>query len=93
MIREDLYPVAQKAIQFLVIEGRTMAYEIAPHKRIASLLDGVEYLVGMLHEPRECTTDFQSYLDGTTARFGARHYYQESVAQLGEPVSSESTTN
>jgi hypothetical protein len=93
MIREDLYPAAQKAIQFLVIQGRAMAYENAPQKRIASLLDDVEYLIGMLYEPSECTTDFQRYLDGTTSRFGARHYYQEFVAQLGEPVSSESTTN
>lgn len=70
MISNENYPAAHKAIHELVIGGRAMGYENGSPARIARLLDGVEYLIGMLYDEQESTEWFSQYLQGITDEFG-----------------------
>jgi hypothetical protein len=54
MIDPDMLGKAIRAVQQVIIEGRRMAYDKAPHDRIAALLDHGEYLPGSsLSQPIE----------------------------------------
>jgi hypothetical protein len=68
MISEEKRTNAIKAIQSVVIKARLLAYEGADHKKIASILDSTEYLVGMLYDARDMTATFRAVVD-----FATRH--------------------
>jgi hypothetical protein len=62
MIAKEKEMAAMKALQFVIIHGRAMAYEKADHSKIADLMDRAEYLAGMLYEERDMTTTFRKNL-------------------------------
>jgi hypothetical protein len=61
---------AYKALQQLIICGRTMAHEGADHSAIADLMDTTEYLAAMLYDPRDMTAAFRANLVELTKLHG-----------------------
>jgi hypothetical protein len=59
---------AVKALQAIIIRGRSMAYEKLDHKKIADLLDDAEYLAGLICEEEDRTNAFRSYLAETAVK-------------------------
>jgi hypothetical protein len=62
MITKNKEIAAVKALQALIIRGRTMAYEKADYARIADLLDASEYLASFISDKRDMTTTFRENL-------------------------------
>ncbi|NOX59056.1 MAG: hypothetical protein GXP29_09395 [Planctomycetes bacterium] len=59
MIANDRREGALRAIQFGIAQARLLAYERESHKRIASFLDELDYLIAMLLEESEQTAMFE----------------------------------
>lgn len=70
MVAPEKINSALKAIQHLVILARKMAYDKEDHARIAALLDGTEYLPGLMLEEEDRTEAFREYLAGIADQFG-----------------------
>ena len=62
MIAKDKEVAAMKALQAVLIRGRTMGYTKDDHAKIADLLDVAEYLAGMLYEQPDTTEIFRENL-------------------------------
>jgi len=62
MIAEEKKVAAIKALQAVIIRGRTVAYEKADHAKIADLMDRAEYLAALLYDPRDMTVAFRENL-------------------------------
>lgn len=62
MIAKDKEVAAIKALQSVLIRGRTMAYAKDDHTKTADLLDVAEYLAGMLYEQQDMTETFRENL-------------------------------
>lgn len=62
MIAKDKEAAAMKALQAVLIRGRTMAYAKDDHAKIADLLDTAEYLAGMFFEQEDMTKTFRENL-------------------------------
>jgi hypothetical protein len=62
MIAKSKEIAAIKALQNVLIRGRTMAYEKAEHAKIADLLDTAEYLAALIHDKEDMTTAFRENL-------------------------------
>ncbi len=60
---------AFRAIQGILIAGRSMAHRGDPHARIAALLDHGEYLPGLVLEAEDRTSTFDEYLAGIAQDF------------------------
>jgi hypothetical protein len=58
---EKLLP-AMRAIQYVCIRTRKLAYDETEHATIADVMDRAEYLVGLLCMPDECTDEFRKNL-------------------------------
>ena len=69
MIAKDKEVAAMKALQAVLIRGRTMAYAKDDYAKIVDLLDAPEYLAGMLYEQRDMTETFRemSFCSGKPA--------------------------
>jgi len=70
MVKPDKMQGALKVIQCLIILVRKMAYEKADHDKIASLLDDVEHLPGLLLAEKDCTDEFRKYICGIVEQNG-----------------------
>ncbi len=77
MIRPDKLEQAIRAIQQVIIRGRTMAYEAEPHKRIANLLDDAEYLPGLILIPEDRTEAFSRHLQAISEEYQLRGVFIE----------------
>jgi hypothetical protein len=62
MIAKNKDVAAMKALQDVIIRGRTMAYEKADHAKIADLLDTAEYLAALIYDKKDMTTVFRENL-------------------------------
>lgn len=62
MIDKNREVAALKALQNVIIRGRTMAYEKADHAQIADLLDTAEYLAALIYDREDMTTAFRENL-------------------------------
>ncbi len=62
MIRKEKEVAAIKALQEVIIRGRTMAYEKADHAKIAELMDRAEYLAALLYDKEDMTAPFRANL-------------------------------
>lgn len=62
MITKSKEVAAVKALQDVIIRGRTMAYEKADHAKIADLLDTAEYLAALIYDKEDMTTTFRENL-------------------------------
>jgi hypothetical protein len=62
MIAKEKEVTAIKALQQVIIRGRTMACEKAEHARIADLMDRAEYLVALLYDKEDMTATFRANL-------------------------------
>lgn len=69
MIAREKEIAAIKALQSVIIRGRTMAHEGADHRKIADLLDRAEYLAALIYRPADMTDEFREYL----AEFASIH--------------------
>lgn len=69
MIQAEMLGKAIRAVQHVIIQGRRMAYDRAPHERIATLLDHGEYLPALLLDPTDQTVTFRDYLMGIVEDF------------------------
>ena len=58
-----------KALQFVLVRGRAMAYEKEDYKKIASLLDTAEYLVALIYDTEDMTDTFRSNLKDLAERY------------------------
>lgn len=63
MISSDKQTSAIRVIQQLVIFGRKMAYDKISHKEIATLLDDLEYLPGLMLKEEDTTDEFRKYIE------------------------------
>lgn len=57
-------------IQRLIIHARTMAYAKEDHRKIAALLDDIEYLPGLLNSAGDETETFRKYVAGIAEYYG-----------------------
>jgi len=62
MITKNKDIAAVKALQDVIIRGRTMAYEKADYAQIADLLDAAEYLAALIYDKRDMTATFRENL-------------------------------
>jgi hypothetical protein len=62
MITKSKEVAAIKALQNVIIRGRTMAYEKADHAKIADLLDVAEYLAALIYDREDMTATFRENL-------------------------------
>ncbi len=69
MIDSNKLHSAIKAIQDLIIEARNLAYLNQPTEKIADLLDGVEYLPGLILLQEDKTEWFESYLEEICTKY------------------------
>lgn len=63
MIESNKQKKAIQAIQDLIIEARSLAYNKADHLRLAEFLDSIEYLPGLIIEEKDNTGLFEQYLN------------------------------
>ncbi|MFO0697508.1 MAG: hypothetical protein U0230_28275 [Polyangiales bacterium] len=68
MIRADEHRQALRAINYVLVYARLMAYEQASHQDLAYVLDIAEYLPMLMLEERDCTSRFRDQLEGLAAR-------------------------
>jgi len=62
MIAKNKELAALKALQDVIIRGRTMAYEKADYGKIADLLDTAEYLAALMYDKDNMTNVFRENL-------------------------------
>jgi hypothetical protein len=62
MIAKEKEVAALKALQHVIIRGRTIAYEKADHAKIADLMDRAEYLAALLYDKEDMTKAFRANL-------------------------------
>lgn len=62
MIAKDKEKAAMKALQAVIIRGRTMTYAKADHANIADLMDRAEYLSALLYDKEDMTATFRENL-------------------------------
>lgn len=62
-----------KAVHWIIIYARMMAYEKAAHDRIAGILDHAEYLLTLIFSDDDQTDWFREYLEGTATRYQCMH--------------------
>lgn len=80
MIRPDKLEQAIRAVQQVIIRGRTMAYEAESHRRIASLLDDAEYLPGLILAPEDRTEAFSPHLQVIAEEYRCEVHLQSLAA-------------
>ena len=87
MIRSDKFEQAVRAIQHVIIRGRTMAYQAEPAARIAELLDHAEYLPQLILAAEDRTEIFADYLKMISEQYQCRYIFTEySRAEAGAPT-------
>ena len=62
MIAKGKEIAAFKALQAVLVQGRTMAYHKENHSRIENLLDRAEYLVALIYDHEDMTATFRENL-------------------------------
>ena len=62
MIAKDKEVAAFKALQAVLVRGRTMAFHKEDYGKIENLLDRAEYLVGLIYRKEDITTMFRNNL-------------------------------
>jgi hypothetical protein len=62
MIAKNKELAAIKALQNVIIRGRTMAYEKIDYSKIADLLDTAEYLAALIFDKEDMTATFRENL-------------------------------
>ena len=62
MIEDRKQKKAIQAIQDLIIEARSLAYQNFPNKKLAEFLDGIEYLPALIIEEKDNTDLFERFL-------------------------------
>lgn len=85
MIDPNLREPAIRALHDLLIDARNFAYEGAKDKKIATLLDYMDYLFHLLEEPEDRTDLFVGVLNEVAERLDCRRAYNR-FAQHLEPV-------
>ena len=60
MIANNKFQNSFRALNYILVLGRQMAYDEAPHEDIASVLDIAEYLPRLFADPADCTAAFRS---------------------------------
>ena len=63
MIESGKQIKAIQAIQDLIIEARSLAYNKTEHIHLAEFLDSIEYLPGLIVEEKDNTALFEQYLN------------------------------
>lgn len=76
MIRPDLHAAALQAIQQLMIWGRYQIECGVSQKKLHSLFDDAEYLVGRMLTAEDDSQVFIEYLEETSERFQCRGVYE-----------------
>jgi hypothetical protein len=69
VIQQSKQKQALHAINAVVVQGRTMAYEKAGHTDLAHVFDTAEYLLMLMLDDRDATSHFREVLGGLAARF------------------------
>ncbi len=69
MISTEKKLLAIEAIQSLIVQGRTMAYEGVPNDELAKFLDDLEYLPGLMLEKLDRSEQFSEYLKGICEKY------------------------
>lgn len=64
MIAQVKHRPALLALNLVLVRARRMAYEQAPHSRLAAVLDVAELLPVLISEERDRTADFRAHLEG-----------------------------
>jgi hypothetical protein len=82
MIDPALQATALKSVHFMTIQARAWAYDEESHKRIADLLDDVEYLIALLFEAEDRTDDFLGYLEESAKRHQCQHAFDMMAQQV-----------
>jgi len=70
MIKSNKSANGLRALQAIMIEARTLAYEERDFSLIAKLMDGAEYLAALMLETGDRTTEFRDYLRGMVEQYG-----------------------
>lgn len=63
MIEPSKHRSALRALNFVLVMARKMAFERAPHETIAKVLDWAEVLPMLMLEEEDRTATFRSYLE------------------------------
>lgn len=63
MIKEEKLSKSLSALQDLIIRARNLAYQNHPSKKLAELLDGIEYLPALIIEEEDQTELFEHFLE------------------------------
>lgn len=69
MIATNKHSKAIQAVQDLIIEARSLAYQKIPGEKLAEFLDGVEYLPALFLEKEDRTELFENYLEEFCNRY------------------------
>jgi hypothetical protein len=69
VIQQSKQKQALHAINAVVVQGRTMAYEKAGHTDLAHVFDTAEYLLMLMLDDRDATSHFREVLGGLAGRF------------------------
>ena len=85
MIRPDKLAQAVFALQGVMVAGRTMAYEGAPHERLADLLDAAEYLPWLISCATDETENFREWLEYIGENYGCAYVLQAFDDPAGPP--------
>lgn len=84
MLPQQRVPAALHAIHRILVQARWMAYNEAPAKQMAAILDDAEILPTLLANDRDETVFFQLMLEGIAEHFPAcRGILSEYVQQTG----------
>ncbi len=70
MISQEKTRNALLVIHRIIVLARQMAYAKADHKKIASVLDDLDYLPTLILDEEDCTIDFLKYIIGIGKQYG-----------------------
>jgi hypothetical protein len=77
MIKEEKFQNALYALQALLIQARSMAYEKVDHKRLAELLDDAEELPQLIAVAEDKTDDFKAALTELSKQYHCPYVLQQ----------------
>ena len=82
MIKPEKVPNALYALQGVLIHARMMAYEGAPHKKLAGILDAAEILPRLIASDEDETERFRRYVEGISIDYK----WANILVRFDEPV-------